>query len=57
VVHFQIPDQVDYYTHRSGRTARAGNKGLSISFVESKDLKNLKFIERNLGIKMKRISI
>ncbi|MFA8436083.1 MAG: DEAD/DEAH box helicase [Marinifilaceae bacterium] len=57
VVHYQLPDQVDYYTHRSGRTARAGNKGLSLSFIENKEMKNLKFIERSLGIKMKRIRI
>jgi len=57
VVHYNLPDQLEYYTHRSGRTARAGNKGLSLAFIESKELKNLRFIENKLKIKMKRIRV
>lgn len=57
VIHYQIPEQVEYYTHRSGRTARAGKKGLSMSFIESKELTKLRFIEQNLKIRMKRIRI
>lgn len=33
VVHYQLPDQIEYYTHRSGRTARAGNKGISLALI------------------------
>lgn len=55
VVHYNLPDQLEYYTHRSGRTARAGNKGTSLSLVSAKDLKNLKFIENKLGIAFERI--
>lgn len=50
VVHYNLPDQLEYYTHRSGRTARAGNKGISLSLVTTKDLKNLKYIGNKLGI-------
>lgn len=50
VVHYQLPDQTDYYTHRSGRTARAGNKGLSLAFVNPKELKSLKHIAGELSI-------
>ncbi|MCX6181202.1 MAG: DEAD/DEAH box helicase [Bacteroidetes bacterium] len=50
VVHYQLPDQIEYYTHRSGRTARAGKHGLSLSLVTKDEMKNLRFIEKNLGI-------
>lgn len=55
VVHYQMPDQIEYYTHRSGRTARAGKKGVSISFITEKEQKAFKNIEQTLGLKMKRI--
>jgi ATP-dependent RNA helicase DeaD len=53
VVHYSFPESTEYYTHRSGRTGRAGNKGLSFSLVTSRDLACLKRIERELGIKIK----
>ncbi|WP_017731916.1 DEAD/DEAH box helicase [Nafulsella turpanensis] len=53
VVHYQLPEQIDYYTHRSGRTARAGRKGTSLSIINPKELKNLQNIEKSLGIKIK----
>ncbi|TAH00471.1 MAG: DEAD/DEAH box helicase [Sphingobacteriales bacterium] len=33
IVQYQLPEQTEYYTHRSGRTARAGKKGLSLTFI------------------------
>jgi len=53
VVHFQLPEQIDYYTHRSGRTARAGRKGVSICLITRPELANLKRFERELGITMR----
>lgn len=50
VVHYQLPDEAEYYTHRSGRTARAGKKGLSMILVTESELKHLKNIEKNLKI-------
>ena len=50
VVHYQFPDQQEYYTHRSGRTARAGNDGLSLALVNSRELKTLRGYEKSLGI-------
>lgn len=50
VIHYQMPDQTEYYTHRSGRTARAGKKGFSLSLVANKELKQLKQIEAALKI-------
>lgn len=49
VVHYQMPDKDEYYTHRSGRTARAGKTGLSLAIVNSKELKQLRFFEKTLG--------
>jgi ATP-dependent RNA helicase DeaD len=50
VLHYQLPDQVEYYTHRSGRTARAGKKGVSFAFIHPQDKKMIKELERSLNI-------
>ncbi|WP_025741425.1 DEAD/DEAH box helicase [Aquimarina pacifica] len=55
VVHYQLPDQVEYYTHRSGRTARAGNTGLSLALITRSEVQVLKAIEKQLGINFKQI--
>lgn len=55
VVHYQLPDQIDYYTHRSGRTARAGNTGLSLALINKLEINKLKELERELGIKFTQI--
>lgn len=50
VVHHQLPEQIDYYTHRSGRTARAGKKGTSLVLVDPREKKKLKQFSHALGI-------
>jgi len=55
VVHYQLPEKPEYYTHRSGRTGRAGNKGFSLSMITTREIENIKGIERELGIKVKEI--
>jgi ATP-dependent RNA helicase DeaD len=55
VVHYQTPEKSDYYTHRSGRTGRAGNKGFSLSMVTPRELDAFKKMERELGITAKEI--
>lgn len=50
VVHFQLPDDPDYYTHRSGRTARAGKRGISLSLVEPVERKKLRYIQDLLSV-------
>lgn len=57
VVHYQLPEKTEYYTHRSGRTARAGRKGLSYSLINPRELSGLKIIERELGITIKEIHL
>ena len=52
VIHYEMPDQTDYYTHRSGRTARGGKKGLSIAFVDEKELALLKKISKALNFEV-----
>lgn len=50
VLHYQLPDQVEYYTHRSGRTARAGKEGVSLCIVNAVEMKQLRFFEKELKI-------
>ena len=50
VVHYQLPDQDEYYTHRSGRTARAGKQGLSLVLANSHDLRKVRRYEKKLRI-------
>lgn len=56
VVHYQLPEKSEYYTHRSGRTGRAGNKGFSLSMVTPREVEGIRAIEKELGIKIKEIS-
>lgn len=46
VVNYELPDDVEVYTHRSGRTGRAGNTGICLSIVHSREIGKLKQIER-----------
>lgn len=50
VAHYELPDKDEYYTHRSGRTARAGNRGISLCLVNAKELKQLRYFEKQLHI-------
>ena len=55
VVHYQMPDKDEYYAHRSGRTARAGNEGVSLSLATSRELRQIKYYEKELGIRFEQI--
>lgn len=48
VINFNLPDELESYTHRSGRTARAGKKGISISLVNHRESGKIKLLERLL---------
>jgi len=56
VVHYQLPEKTEYYTHRSGRTGRAGNKGFSLSLITPREHDKMKEIIKELGIKAKEIN-
>ncbi|MBS1647715.1 MAG: DEAD/DEAH box helicase [Bacteroidetes bacterium] len=53
VINYSLPEDVENYTHRSGRTARAGKTGVSIAFVTSKDLYKIKDIEKIINKKFR----
>lgn len=55
VIHHQLPEKLEYYTHRSGRTARAGKRGFSIALVLPHELERVKEIEIKLGIKFREL--
>lgn len=55
VVHHMLPEQEEYYTHRSGRTARAGKDGLSLSLITQSEEKYLKNLGKKLGIMIKQL--
>jgi len=48
VINYKLPDQTENYTHRSGRTGRAGKKGISVAIITSKERNKLKPIERKI---------
>jgi ATP-dependent RNA helicase DeaD len=50
VIHHQLPEQTEYYTHRSGRTARAGKKGISLAFIEPRERAKITGIENALTL-------
>jgi ATP-dependent RNA helicase DeaD len=49
VINYNLPEENENYTHRSGRTARAGRHGMSIAIVTRRDLGRVKDIERKIG--------
>ncbi len=46
VVHYQLPDEIETYTHRSGRTGRAGKSGVSMVILPKSEVKKIKAIEK-----------
>ncbi|NND31494.1 MAG: DEAD/DEAH box helicase [Saprospiraceae bacterium] len=57
VINYNLPDELESYVHRSGRTGRAGNSGESICLLASKDIKRLQIIERRTGIRFEKRNI
>lgn len=49
VINYGLPDDVENYTHRSGRTGRAGKKGTSISIIHTREKSKVRNIERIIG--------
>lgn len=57
VFNYDLPQQAEYYVHRIGRTARAGKKGASFTFVTSRDFPKFKEIEKYANIKMEKMNL
>jgi ATP-dependent RNA helicase DeaD len=49
VINYSLPDEIESYTHRSGRTGRAGKSGISICIINSKETGKIRQIERIIG--------
>ncbi len=50
VINYNLPDEPDIYTHRSGRTARAGKSGISIVLLNTREKRKLALVEQKAGI-------
>jgi len=57
VINYELPDDVEIYTHRSGRTGRAGAVGISMSIVHTRELYKLREIERMVQSPFHRLEI
>lgn len=57
VINYELPDDVEVYTHRSGRTGRAGKSGISVSIVTPKEIYRLRQIERILNAKVHKMDV
>lgn len=49
VVHYNLPDEIGNYTHRSGRTARAGKSGISLAIINSREVGRIRQIEQKIN--------
>ncbi|HEV8512406.1 MAG TPA: DEAD/DEAH box helicase, partial [Cyclobacteriaceae bacterium] len=57
VIHMNMPDEMEFYTHRSGRTARAGKKGISLAIVSKKEVGRISMVEKMLKRKFTKVLI
>jgi ATP-dependent RNA helicase DeaD len=57
VINYELPDDVEVYTHRSGRTGRAGKTGVCMSIVHSREIGKLRQIERIVQVPFHKLEI
>ncbi len=57
VINYNLPDEIESYTHRSGRTARAGKKGVSICIIHSKEVHKIRQIEKLIKNQFAQVNI
>ncbi|MBI1769973.1 MAG: DEAD/DEAH box helicase [Bacteroidetes bacterium] len=57
VIHMNMPDEMEFYTHRSGRTARAGKKGISLAIVSKKEVGRISQVEKSLKRKFTKMLV
>ena len=57
VINFKLPDEDAVYVHRSGRTGRAANVGISLSLLTSKEENRLRYLEKKIGRKFEKVPI
>ena len=57
IIHYHLPEKTEQYTHRSGRTARAGKSGNSVCLVKTEDIPEIKNLELELKIQFSALNI
>lgn len=57
VINYELPDDIEVYTHRSGRTARAGKSGICISIVHSRETFKIRSIEKMVNAQFHKLDI
>lgn len=57
VINFNLPDELEIYTHRSGRTGRAGKSGISVVIANLKEKNKIKILEKQLGKSFEYLSV
>jgi ATP-dependent RNA helicase DeaD len=57
VINYELPDDIEVYTHRSGRTGRAGKTGICMSIVHSREVGKVKQIERIVKVPFHKLEI
>jgi ATP-dependent RNA helicase DeaD len=57
VINYELPDDVEVYTHRSGRTGRAGKTGVCMSIVHSREIGRIRQIERMVQVPFHKLEI
>ena len=54
VIHMNLPDEIEFYTHRSGRTGRAGKKGISMAIITKREVAKIRQIEKVVNTKFEK---
>ena len=57
VINYNLPDDIEVYTHRSGRTGRAGKSGISLAIVHLREKYRIREIEKNINRKFEKLLI
>ncbi len=57
VINYNLPDDIEVYIHRSGRTGRAGKKGIAVTVIHSRESSRIQAIERKMARKFERIPV
>ncbi len=57
VINYELPDDMEVYTHRSGRTGRAGNQGICLSIITNREVGRIRQIERLINARFHKLDI
>jgi len=57
IIHYHLPEKVEQYTHRSGRTARAGKTGVSICFIKNEEISEIQALKKELNIDFSELKV